>query len=72
MRKFLAALTIAAFSTGLAMSTADAAKEPAKTKLGCIKGKEKWNAGVGKCEAVKKAPVKKAAKPKKDEKQNKK
>lgn len=62
MRKFLAALTIAAFSTGLAMSTADAAKAPAKTKLGCIKGKEKWNAGVGKCEAVKKKPVKKAAK----------
>lgn len=65
MRKILAALTIAAFSTGLAVSTAEAAKGPAKTKLGCIVGKEKWNAGVGKCEAMKKKPVKKAAKPKK-------
>ena len=31
----------------------------------CVKGKEKWNAGIGKCEAVKKKMVKKAAKPKK-------
>ena len=65
MRKIFAALTIAAFSTGLAMSTADAAKAPAKTKMGCVKGKEKWNAGIGKCEAAKKKMVKKAAKPKK-------
>ena len=64
MRKILVALSITAFAAGLAVSTADAAKAPAKTKMGCIVGKEKWDASVGKCgpaKMVKKA----AAKPKK-------
>lgn len=61
MRKMLAAVTIAAFAAGLGIGTVDAA--PAKTKLGCIVGKEKWDASAGKC--VPKAMVKKVAKPKK-------
>ena len=63
MRKILAALTITAFAAGLAATTADAAKAPAKTKLGCVVGKEKWDASAGKC--MPKKMVKKAAKPKK-------
>lgn len=63
MRKLLNILVAAAFAAGTAtaVTPAFAKKEPAKTKLGCIKGKEKWNASVGKCEASK--PAKKAAKP---------
>jgi hypothetical protein len=63
MRKIIIALSAIAFTAGVAGVTipAEAAKAPpAKTKLGCIKGKEKWNAGAGKCEASK--PVKKATK----------
>ena len=65
MRKFLNLLVAATFAAGMATSgtPAFAKKEPAKTKLGCIKGKEKWNASVGKCEPAKAA--KKAAKPSK-------
>jgi hypothetical protein len=68
MRKFLVALSAAAFAAGIGavtLETAEAKKAPAKTTLGCVKGKEKWNATAGKCEAVKKKAVKKAAKKKK-------
>jgi hypothetical protein len=60
MRKIIATAFVAAFAASMMPVTADAAKAPAKTKLGCIKGKEKWDAGAGKCMAAK--PVKKAAK----------
>jgi hypothetical protein len=63
MRKVLNILVAACLAAGMttAGTPAFAKKEPAKSKLGCIKGKEKWNASVGKCEAAK--PAKKAAKP---------
>jgi hypothetical protein len=62
MRKIIIALSAIAFTAGVAGVTipAEAAKAPAKTTLGCVKGKEKWNAGAGKCEAAK--AVKKATK----------
>lgn len=65
MGKILNILVAAAFASGLAAvgTPAFAKKEPAKTKMGCIKGKEKWNASAGKCEKAK--PVKKAKKKKK-------
>lgn len=64
MRKFMTVLMAAAFTAGIAGAGAPAfaKKEPAKTKMGCIKGKEKWNAGAGKCEKAK--LVKKAKKKK--------
>lgn len=67
MTKTLSLLTAIAFALGtnfVSVEPISAAKAPAKTKLGCIKGKEKWDASIGKCMAVKKKPVKKAkAKP---------
>lgn len=63
MRKTLAALGAVAFALGaisMMPVVADAAKEPAKSKKGCIIGKEKWDAKEGKCAAA--APVQKAAK----------
>jgi hypothetical protein len=63
MRSVFIALATVAFSVGATAaltSSADAAKEPAKTKKGCIIGKEKWDAKEAKCVAA--APVKKAAK----------
>jgi hypothetical protein len=62
MRKIIIALSTVAFAAGIAGIEAQAAKAPAKTKLGCVVGKEKWDAAAGKCGAVAKAPVKKAAK----------
>lgn len=59
MRRILVALSLAAFAAGSMAVTAEAAKAPAKTKMGCMVGKEKWDASVGKCMAA--APVKKAA-----------
>ena len=59
MRKIFIALSLAAFAAGSMTVAAEAAKAPAKTKMGCIIGKEKWNAVDGKCMAA--APVKKAA-----------
>jgi hypothetical protein len=50
---------------GLAYSAAPA--DAAKSKMGCERGKEKWNAASGKCEsakAAKPAPKKAAAKKK--------
>ena len=69
MRKALVALTAAAFALGTfgVIETASAAKAKTTAK-GCIIGKQKWNAGEGKCmdakpvaKAVKKAPAKKPA-----------
>lgn len=62
MRKFVIALSAMglAFSTMGAIDTASAAKEPKKSKMGCVVGKEKWDAGAGKCVAAK--AVKKAKK----------
>ncbi len=64
MTKTLSVLTAIAFAAGSAFVVVDAnaaAKAaPAKTKLGCVKGAEKWDASVGKCMAAK--PVKKAVK----------
>lgn len=65
MRRFVVALSIVAFAAGLSVTVADAAKEPAKTKMGCIVGKEKWDATAGKCAPAAKAAVKKAAPAKK-------
>lgn len=55
----------------LALAGLVASSEPAsaaKTKLGCERGKEKWNATLGRCEAAKgeatrtaRRPAKKAA-----------
>ncbi len=59
MRKIIATACVAAFAASMMPMSADAAKAPAKSKLGCIVGKEKWDAGNGKCMAA--APVKKAA-----------
>jgi hypothetical protein len=54
-----AALAVSVAGIGT-ISVADAAKAPAKTKLGCMVGKEKWDASVGKCApAPKKAVAKK-------------
>lgn len=63
MRKFLVILSAAAFTAAIAgVVPVEAAKvkAAAKTKMGCTVGKEKWDAGAGKCAAA--APVKKAAK----------
>jgi hypothetical protein len=63
MRKFLMALTAAAFTAGIGAVTLDTAEAKGhikKTTLGCIKGKQKWNATAGRCDAVAKKPVKKA------------
>ena len=57
MRKFVIALSAVGFAVST-MGIADmalAAKAPKKTKLGCVVGKEKWDASVGKCAPVKKA-----------------
>jgi hypothetical protein len=45
---------------GLGYSSVPA--DAAKSKMGCERGKEKWNAASGKCEAAKAAPKKVAAK----------
>jgi hypothetical protein len=58
MRKIIIALSAVAFAAGASGIEAYAAKAPAKTTLGCVKGKEKWDASTGKCVAAK--PVKKA------------
>lgn len=59
MRAF-SMIVAAAFATSLMIAvpggTADAATKTAsvkKTKLGCVVGKERWNASVGKCVAAK-------------------
>jgi hypothetical protein len=39
--------------------------DAAKTKMGCERGKERWNAAAGKCEAGKAKPARKAAAKKK-------
>ena len=59
MRRALVSLTAVAFaiSAFAAVDTASAAK---MSKMGCMVGKEKWDASAGKCMAAK--PVKKAAK----------
>ncbi len=65
MRKFLSLLVAAAFATGMATAgtPAFAKKAPsAKTKMGCVKGKESWNAGAGKCEPAKAGKKAKKAK----------
>jgi hypothetical protein len=62
MRKIIATAFVAAFAASMMPMTADAAaKPPAKTMMGCIKGKEKWSAVDGKCLATAKKPVAKAA-----------
>lgn len=60
MRKFLIALGAVGFAAST-MGVADmalAAKAPKKTKLGCVVGKEKWDAGAGKCAPAMKAKQK--------------
>lgn len=62
MRKVLTALGAAAFAfssmTAIVGSASAAGAAPTKSSMGCIVGKEKWNAVDGKCIAL--APVKKA------------
>ena len=56
-----AAVLAGSLTVAVPAGQADAATKSAsvkKTKLGCIVGKERWNASVGKCMAAK--PVKKA------------
>ena len=62
MRKLTIMLSAVAFamSSFAMIAPASAAKAPKKTKMGCVAGKEKWDASVGKCAAAK--PVKKAKK----------
>ena len=62
MRKATILLSAVAFtfSNFAAVDMAAAAKAPVKTKLGCIPGKEKWDATAGKCAPAK--PVKKVKK----------
>ncbi len=64
MRRLIAIACVAAFAASMMPMTADAAKAPAKSKMGCIVGKEKWDAGNGKCQPAKPvAKAKPAAKP---------
>jgi hypothetical protein len=58
MRKIIATAFVAAFAASMMPMSADAAKAPAKSKMGCVVGKEKWNAVDGKCMSAK--PVAKA------------
>lgn len=52
----VAVLGIAVVSSGVAMTTEAAAKPAGKrTKLGCVIGLEKWDAGAGRCVAAKPA-----------------
>ena len=61
MRKAIVALSLTAFTLGsfAVIDTASAAHAK-MTKMGCIVGKQKYDATVGKCMEAK--PVKKAAK----------
>ncbi len=64
MRKIIASAFVAAFTTALISGPVAAATGPAKSKMGCIIGKEKWNALDGKCAVAKPvAKAKPAAKP---------
>lgn len=58
MRRILAAAVTAAFVASMMPIAAEAA--PAKSKMGCVIGKEKWDASAGKCMPAK--SVKKASK----------
>ena len=60
MRKALVTLSTVAFalSAFATLEVASAASAPKLSKLGCMVGKEKWDASIGKC--VPGAPVKKA------------
>ena len=61
MRKALVALTLTAFSLGAFATIDTASAAPAKmTKMGCMVGKQKYDAAMGKCVEAK--PVKKAMK----------
>jgi hypothetical protein len=63
MRKLATALAIALGAALTLNAPAPAEAAPKKTKMGCVVGKEKWDASVGKCQAAKKGKVaKKAAK----------
>ena len=62
MRKAIVALTMSAFALGAIAPIESAfAAQPKMSKMGCVVGKQKWDAGVGKCVEAK--LVKKAAKP---------
>lgn len=61
MRKAIVALTMTAFTLGAFATIDTASAAPAKmTKMGCMVGKQKYDATQGKCIDAK--PVKKAAK----------
>jgi hypothetical protein len=62
--RIVSTLTAALFAASLmtlgATHEVEAKPGPKKSHFGCVVGKEKWDAGSGKCVAAK--PVKKAAK----------
>jgi hypothetical protein len=63
MRALALALAIAFGAAVTVSAPTPVEAAPKKTKLGCIYGKQKWDASVGKCQEIKKAkPAKKAAK----------
>ena len=59
MRKALVALSTVAFALSAFATIETASAADKTTKMGCMVGKQKWDASVGKC--VDGAPVKKAA-----------
>jgi hypothetical protein len=61
MRSMIVAIGLAAFAVGSLAQPAAAAK----TKMGCERGKEIWNATEGKCVPGKYSKASKAAKAKK-------
>ena len=59
MRRAFVGLTVVAFAL-CAFATADAASAAKMSKMGCVIGKQKWDASIGKCMDAK--PVQKVAK----------
>lgn len=66
MRKALVALSLGAFVVGATAPAMEAsAASPKLSKMGCVVGKQRWDASIGKCVDGKPvAKVKSKAKPK--------
>ncbi len=65
MRKALVALSLGAFVLGATAPMMEASAAPALSKMGCVVGKQRWDASIGKCVDGKPvAKVKSKAKPK--------
>lgn len=65
MRKALVVLSLGAFVVGAIAPALEASAAPKLSKMGCVVGKQRWDASIGKCvdgKPVAKAKAK-AAKP---------